>query len=207
VITVDTPEAAQGLDVARGLIADGVAPEAVTTFREIEATQTFLAGDAVFMRNWPYVYGSLTDPQQSAITPDQVGVAPIPVSTSSRSFSCLGGWNLMINATSRKQDAAWEFIRFATGPAQQKMRAVQGGFLPTLKSLYEDSEIQQQVPVVVLGKEALANSRARASSPFYSQMSPRISKAFHRVLKGELTGEQAVRSLARELRAILRRNR
>ncbi len=207
VITVDTPQAAQGLDVARGLIAEGVAPALVTTFRELEATRTFLAGDAVFMRNWPYVYGSLTDPRQSTITPDQVGVAPIPVSTSNRSFSCLGGWNLMVNAASRKQDAAWEFIRFATDPAQQKMRALEGGFLPTLRSLYKDSEIQQQVPVVVLGKQALANARARASSPFYSEMSPQISGTFSRVLKGELTGEQAVQSLARELRAILRRNR
>jgi multiple sugar transport system substrate-binding protein len=113
----------------------------------------------------------------------------------------------MINAASRKQDAAWAFIRFATDAAQQKMRAVEGGFLPTLKSLYDDSEIQRQVPVVVLGKEALANSRARASSPFYSEMSPRISRAFNRALKGELTGEQAAQRLARELRAILRRNR
>ena len=207
VITIDTPAAAQGLAVARSLIADGIAPEAVTEFREIEATQTFLAGDAVFMRNWPYVYGSLKDPQQSAITADQVGVAPIPISTSSRSYSCLGGWNLMINAASTKRDAAWEFIRFVTDPAQQKMRALEGGFLPTLRGLYDDPEIQQGMPVVVLGKEALANARARASSPFYSQMSSRISGAFNRVLKGELTGEEAVHRLAGELRTILRRNR
>jgi multiple sugar transport system substrate-binding protein len=207
VITVDSPEAAQGLNVARSLIAEGVAPEAVTTFRELEATQTFLAGDAVFMRNWPYVYGSLTDPEQSAITADQVGVAPIPVSTSPRSYSCLGGWNLMINASSRKQDAAWEFIRFATDPAQQKMRALEGGFLPTLNSLYDDPEIQQAMPVVVLGREALTNVRARPSSPFYSQMSPRISGVFNRVLRGELTGEEAVQKLAGELRTILRKNR
>lgn len=207
VITVDSPEAAQGLNVARSLIAGGVAPEAVTEFRELEATQTFLAGDAVFMRNWPYVYGSLMDPGQSAITADQVGVAPIPVSTSPRSYSCLGGWNLMINASSQKQDVAWEFIRFATDPDQQKMRALEGGFLPTLNILYEDPEIQQAMPVVVLGREALTNVRARPPSPFYSQMSPRISGVFNRVLRGELTGEEAVQSLARELRTILRKNR
>ena len=207
VITVDSPEAAQGLDMARSLIAEGIAPQSVIEFREIEATQTFIAGDAVFMRNWPYVYGSLMDPGQSKITPDQVGIAPIPVSGSPRSYSCLGGWNLMINAASQKQDAAWEFIRFATDPAQQKMRALEGGFLPTLKSLYDDAEIQQAMPVVVLGKEALTNVRARPPSPFYSQMSPRISRAFNLVLKGDLTGEEAVHRLARELRAIMRKSR
>lgn len=206
-ISVDSPQAANGLDVARSLIAEGVAPEAVTQFREIDATQTFLAGDAVFMRNWPYVYGSLQDPQQSAITPEQVGIAPIPVSTSARSFSCLGGWNLMINAASPKQDAAWEFIRFATAPEQQKMRALEGGFLPVLRSLYDDPDIQRNTPVVVLGKEAIDNARVRTPSPFYSAMSPRISRAFNLVLRGELTGEQAVKRLARELRNILRRGR
>lgn len=207
VIVVDSPEAARGLDVARSLISEGVAPEIVAQFRELEATQAFLAGDAVFMRNWPYVYGSLVGPEQSAITPEQVGIAPIPVTTANRSWSCLGGWNLMVNALSTKQEAAWTFIRYATAPEQQKMRALEGGFLPTLLDLYDDPEIQQAMPVVVQGREALANSRMRPISPYYSQMSPRISRAFNLTLRGDLSGQDAVQKLSQELRTILLKNR
>lgn len=207
VIVVDSPEAARGLDIARSMISEGVAPETVTRFRELEATQAFLAGDAVFMRNWPYAYGSLIDPEQSAITAEQVGIAPMPVTTANRSWSCLGGWNLMVSALSTKQEAAWTFIRYATASEQQRLRALEGGFLPTLLDLYDDPDIQQAMPVIVQGREALANSRMRPVSPFYSQMSPRISRAFNLTLRGDLNGQEAVQRLSRELGTILLQNR
>jgi multiple sugar transport system substrate-binding protein len=31
-----------------------------------------------------------------------------------RSYSTLGGWNFLINATSERQDEAWEFIEWIT---------------------------------------------------------------------------------------------
>lgn len=207
VITVDNPGAAQGLNIAHSLIVEGVAPEQVTDFTEQESLDVFLAGDAVFMRNWPFAYGVLQT-ADGAVDPEQVGIAPIPVAAPGRpSYSCLGGWNLMINSSSNEQDAAWEFIRFATSPEAQKQRALQGGFLPTLRELYEDPEIITQVPVVALGRDAIADARTRPISPFYYQMSPRIAFAFKRVLEGQLTGEEAVQRLERELRLILRHNR
>jgi hypothetical protein len=50
------------------------------------------------------------------ITPDQVGVAPIPVSEGSQSYSTLGGWNFLIYAASDMQDDAWESVRWMTDP-------------------------------------------------------------------------------------------
>jgi len=207
VITVDSAASARGLELARSLIEEGVSPEAVTSFREEDAYELFLAGEAVFMRNWPFVYGLLTTPE-SQLSPEQVGVAPLPVAREgNRSFATLGGWNLMISAFSDQQEAAWTFIRYATDPEQQKRRALEGGFLPTLRSLYDDPEILENVPVVALGGEAIGNARVRPISPLYSLMSPRIARAFHRTLEGELSGSEAVRNLQRELETILRRSR
>ncbi len=75
---------------------------------EGESHAAFLRGDAVSMRNWPYVYALLSDPAESEIKPDQVGVAAIPVSEGNPSYSTLGGWNFFINAASDKQEEAWE---------------------------------------------------------------------------------------------------
>jgi len=124
-----------------------------------------------------------------------------------RSFSCLGGWNLMINANSPHQEAAWEFIRYATAPEQQRMRAVEGGYLPTLRALYDDQSLLEQVPVLALGRQEVENARLRPVSPYYAQMSPRISRAFNLTLQGELDGATAVARLERELRHILQANR
>lgn len=207
VITVASEDSARGLDVARGLIETGVAPEAVTEFREQEAYEAFLRGEAVFMRSWPFAYG-LIETTMSELSPEQVGVAPLPtVREGSWSFSTLGGWNLMISASSENEEAAWTFIRYTTDPAQQKQRALNGGFLPTLSALYDDAEIAENVPVIALGGEAIQSARVRPVSPFYSRISPRVARAFTRTLEGELTGQEAVRGLQRELETILRQGR
>ena len=210
VINVNTPEAARGLDIARSMVADGIAPDAVTDFREQDAWEAFLGGDAVFMRNWPFVYGLLDDPNLSALVPEQVSITAIPSADANRrQYSCLGGWNLMIGAhtSPQQRDAAWTFIQFATTPKQQKDRALGGGFLPSLRALYEDPEIMGAVPVIDLGRDAIQNARSRPGSPYYSQMSPHIARAFTRTLRGELTGEAATQQLAKELQAVVAHDR
>ena len=106
-----------------------------------------------------------------------------------------------------KKDASWKFIRYLTSPEQQKFMAINGGFLPTYKSLYDDSEILNVMPSIREGKSLLENARVRPITPFYQQMAPRISRGFNRVLRGETSGTAAVAVLERELRTVLRKNR
>ncbi|MDQ5818385.1 MAG: extracellular solute-binding protein, partial [Actinomycetota bacterium] len=129
--------------------------------------------------------------------------AALPVGEGGPTASALGGWNMMINANSEKQDSAWEFVQWMTAPEQQKFRALNGAFLPTITSLYEDQEITQNVPVVGLGQEALKNSRPRPVSPFYSDMSLKMAEQFNRALKGDVSPEQAVKTLQQELSSIV----
>ncbi|QEA38902.1 ABC transporter substrate-binding protein [Pistricoccus aurantiacus] len=205
VIMINSADSARGVSIARELIESGVVPREVANFREEDTTRAFLNGDAVFMRSWPFVYG-LIDEEGSRLSADQVGIAPIPrVNPERNSYSCLGGWNLMINARSSKQDAAWEFIRFAASAERQKQRARDGGFLPTLEVLYDDEQLLEQVPVMTLGRRAIDDARLRPVTPYYAAMSQRLAIGFNRVLRGELTGQQAVRQLQRELQLILDR--
>ena len=207
-VLVGSEAAARGLDIARTLVAEEVSPEAVAGFREREALDAFAKGDAVFLRSWPYVYASL---QKAGLGAEQVGVAPLPAgSAGGRSVSCLGGWNLMINARSSKseRDAAWKLIRYLTAEAQQRRQAREAGLLPILRSLYDEPDLVKEVPVIGLGKQVLTSQlRTRPMSPFYSEMSAQIARAFNRTLKGELTGAEAAQILEAELRAIVRRNR
>ncbi len=207
IITVNSRESIRGMEIARSMVADGIAPETVSNFREVDCWKAFLAGEAVFMRNWPNVYTMLSDTDRSQIRPEQVGVAPIPYAAGQkRSYSCLGGWNLMINARSgaRKQEAAWEFIRYLTAPEQQRVRAVKGGFSPALRSLYDDPAFLERVPAVALGHQALLNARVRPVSPAYMLMSRRIARTLQSVLTSAMPPEVAVRNLAEELRLIMK---
>jgi multiple sugar transport system substrate-binding protein len=115
----------------------------------------------------------------------------------------------MINdrSSDEKQDAAWRFIRYLAAPPQQKRRAIGGGFLPTRPSVYEDPEVQNRAPGISLSRTAVNRARNRPVSPYYMDLSPRIARAFTRTLRGDFTGTEAVRRLADELHALLRRLR
>jgi multiple sugar transport system substrate-binding protein len=120
-------EAAQGLTLRRSMIVDGVAPQATGDYTTQESQAAFTNGDVVFMRNWPFVYGLLSDPETSRVKPDQVDIAPLPVAEETdRSFSGLGGWNFMVNATSEgKLEEIWTFIEYMSAPEQQRTFALE----------------------------------------------------------------------------------
>ncbi|MGI9122839.1 MAG: ABC transporter substrate-binding protein [Rubrobacter sp.] len=207
-VIINSPESVAGLATERSMVSDGIAPQAVANYTEQESSDTFLTGDAVFCRNWPYMYaipyGADPYPNPSNVKPEQVGVSSLPVGGGQlRSANCLGGENLVINASSEMQDEAWEFVRFATDEEGQRLRIPLT--TPTLKTLYEDRQVLKEMPVISLVKEALQHSRPRPVSPHYSEMSLRMAEQFNGVLKGVTSPEEAVETLQSELQQIIER--
>ncbi len=204
-VIIDSPESAEGLSLRRSMVTDGVAPRASGDYTTQESQAAFTNGDVVFMRNWPFVYGLLSDPELSNVGPEQVGISTIPVAEGAdASFSGLGGWNFLVNAGSEDRlDEIWTFIEFMSSPESQKTLALQSARLPTLRSLYADDEVLEKVPVAALGKESLENTRPRPVSPVYSDMSLVMAETFNASLKGDLSVEQALQELQTELQNIV----
>jgi len=200
-VLVDSPQAIAGLETERSMITDGISPEAVTVYEEPETEGEFLNGDAVFLRNWPYVYGLIGPPDYPNLKPDQVGISEPPSADGKPGNGTVGDQPLYISASSKYPDAAWEFIAFLAASEQQRLRAVEGSYLPTRSALYEAPEIQDTVPVVALAKEALQHTRP--VSPYYSDMSLEMQEQFNASLKGDSTPEEAARILKRELQSII----
>jgi len=207
-VIVGSPEAVAGLAAERSMVSNGIAPQAVANYDETHAQTTFLAGDAVFCRNWPYMYALAGNPETYAgrlgIKSEQVGVSALPVGNGQRqTASCIGGQNLLINASSERQDEIWDLVRFLTDEKRQKRRVPDNA--PTLKSLYEDRRVLEAMPVLSLGKEALENARPRPSSPRYWEMSDAMSRQFNSVLTGATPPEEAVETLQSELQQVIER--
>ena len=203
-VVIDSPQAIEGLETERSMITDGISPEAVTVYEETETQGGFLNGDAVFLRNWPYVYALVGDPAESKLKPDQVGVSELPSADGKPGNGTVGDQPLYISTSSKYPDAAWKFIEFLTAPEQQRFRAVEGSYLPTRSDLYDDPEIQDTVPVVALAKEALQHTRPRPVSPYYSDMSLEMAEQFNASLSGDTPPEEAARTLKRELENIIK---
>lgn len=201
---VDSPEAVAGLSEYRSMISDGVTTRAMVTYMEEESQAAFLNGDAVFMRNWSYVYALASDPAQSKIKPGQVGLSTLPVAEEGEtSTNVLGATNLYMNATTQSEEASWALIRYFTAPEQQKLRATEGARIPVLKSSYRDEQLLREVPVIKLAKEALQTVRPRPVSPYYSDMSLEMADQFNAILSGETSPGQGAKTLQRDLEKII----
>jgi multiple sugar transport system substrate-binding protein len=201
-VVIDSPESVAGLETEYSLVTDGVTPQAVGTYTEPETEAPFLGGDAVFARNWPYMF-SLAG-TEDFIKPELIDVAPLPAGDGGESLTILGGWNFFINAfaVQEAQDAAWEFIQYMTAAEQQKAYAIGGSYLPTLTALYDDAEIKETLPAVRLGGEALKKTVPRPVSPVYSDMSLKMAEEFNAVLGGDTEPQQAISTLQKELQSI-----
>jgi multiple sugar transport system substrate-binding protein len=201
-VLIDSPEAAAGLATEASMLSSGVAPEGVSVYTEEETDPAFFAtpGDAVFARNWPYMYAY--GGTKGYLKQDQVGVGPLPVDEGNPLASCLGGWDMLINAQSDMQEEAWEFIKFMTSPEQMKFRAVRATVLPTRSDLLTDPEIEK-IPVVAQGRPAIENTHPRPVSPYYSDMSLEMQEQFNASLKGDISPEQAVKTLQADLERII----
>jgi multiple sugar transport system substrate-binding protein len=113
---------------------------------------------------------------------------------------------MYINRDSSNVDAAWTFVKYMTAPKQQKLRAQEGAFLPTLRKLYEDQDIVDEVPVIESGGKIIGNNaRPRPVTPYYSDISSRLARTFNASLRGEVSPDDAVGNLQSELENIVDR--
>ena len=203
-VLVDSPEAIAGLATERSMITEGISPEGVTVYKEDESAGAFLNGDAVFLRNWPYVYALVGTSEYPKLKPEQVGVSELPSADGEPGNGTVGDQPLYISSTATDPDAAWKFIQFLSAPEQQKIRAVEGAYLPTRTALYSDPEIQENVPVVPLAQEALQHTRPRPVSPYYSDMSLEMAEQFNASLSGDISPEEAARNLKEQLERFIK---
>lgn len=202
-VVINSPEAIKGLKKMVEIVKSDIVPSNITTFMEPESHTAFIEGQAPFIRNWPYQYALANDPEQSKIV-GKVGVAPLPAGDKG-SAAALGGWMTAINKYSKHPKEAWEFVKFMTGPEGQKISAIYGGLAPTLPELFKDEEVLKANPF--FAEEGFVNALnaavPRPVVPNYPEISEIIQINVSKALAGELTVEQAVANMEKEMKAAM----
>ncbi|GGR50188.1 putative ABC transporter-binding protein [Deinococcus seoulensis] len=200
-ITINNPQAAKALDTAASWIKS-ISPAGVTTYAEEEARGIFQSGNAAFMRNWPYAW-ALGQGDDSKVK-GKIGVAPLP-SGGSRNAATLGGWQLGVSSYSKNQAASIALVRYLTGPEEQKIRAIEGAYNPTIQALYKDKDVLKANPFFGSLYNVFTSAVARPSGPTkgkYNQVSQAFSTAVSDVLNGKMKGQAAVAKLSTDLARI-----
>lgn len=203
-ITIDNPNAARALTQAASWVGR-ITPPGVLNYTEEEARGAFQAGDAVFMRNWPYAL-ALANRPGSAVA-GKVGIAPLPHGEAGSSSATLGGSQLAVSRYTRVREAAIDLVSTLTGAAEQKRRAVKASFYPTIIQLYRDPELLAAVPTLVELKRILAGAIVRPSATTgrrYNQVSNEFWNAVHDVLEGRRPAQASLATLAQRLQFLSR---
>lgn len=205
-ITVANPAAIEALDTVAGFMADIVPPGALNYLEE-ESRGVFQSGNAVFMRNWPYAW-ALAQSEDSPIR-GKVGVTALPKGgEGGQNTGTLGGWNLAVSKYSEHPEIAADLVMHLVGAEEQKIRAIEGSYNPTIAALYEDPEILEATPFFGDLYSTFENAVARPSSVTgenYNRVSAAFWEAVHDVLSGDSDAETALAGLEGDLARIKRR--
>lgn len=202
-ITINNPNAAAIVDQAAGWIG-AISPPGVTAFGEEDARGVWQAGNAAFMRNWPYAY-SLGNAADSVIA-GLFDVSPLPAGASGSGAATLGGWQLAVSKYSANPEAAAKLALFMASYDEQKLRAVEGSLNPTIMSLYEDEEVLEAAPFFGSLYDVFINAVARpstATAPRYADVSAAFFNSVHSVLTGQQDAATAFEVLELDLEDIL----
>jgi trehalose/maltose transport system substrate-binding protein len=204
VITINNDNAAAALDMAAKWVGT-ISPPGVTGFAEEDARNMFQAGNAAFMRNWPYAYslGQAADSKVKGL----FDITALPSGSSGKGASTMGGWQLAVSKYSKNPQVAADVALYLASAPEQKIRAVEGSFQPTIMSLYQDPDVLKAVPFFANLYDAFSNIVARpstATAPNYNEVSTIFFNGVYSVLTGKNDGKTAVQSMEADLQDLLK---
>jgi trehalose/maltose transport system substrate-binding protein len=207
-ITINNPKAAEAIDLAGSWIGK-LAPEGVLNYSEEESRGVFQSGNAVFMRNWPYAW-ALGNAGDSAVK-GKIGVTVLPMGgTDGKHAATLGGWQLAVSKYSANADVAADLVKYLTSADEQKRRAIEGSYNPTIAKLYQDPDVLAASPFFGDLYETFTHAVARPSKVTgakYNQVSSEFFNAVHAVLSGKTDAATSLAALEKKLDRLSRGGR
>jgi trehalose/maltose transport system substrate-binding protein len=195
-VTIDNAAAAKALETAAGWVGT-ISPKAVLNYGEEEARGVFQAGNAVFMRNWPYAW-SLGQGADSPVK-GRIGVTVLPKGgADGRHAAALGGELLAVSKYSKNAALAAELVMYMTSREVQKERALKASYNPTIGALYKDTEILAANPFMGSLYTTFTSAVGRPATVTgarYNQVSNEFWNAAHDVLSGRAKAPEALKRL------------
>jgi len=180
--TIDNPKAVATLNLFKSWVGD-ISPRGVTSYQEEDARNAFDAGNAAFMRNWPYAYSA----SKGTPVDGKFDVTVLPHTGTNPSVGTVGGWQLGVSKYSKHTPASIEFVRYLTSPAVEKFDAIYNTNVPTIPSVANDPAVVKANPYL---KPEIANVKrvtrpARYLGTKYQQGSQIIYQGINQILNGQ----------------------
>ena len=179
--SINNAKAAGILNLFRGWVGV-ITPRGVTSYGEEEARNAFDAGNAAFMRNWPYAYSaSLKTPVKG-----KFDVTVLPHGAGGKSVGTVGGWQVAVSKFSKHKGAAIEWVRYITSPKVEKYDAIFNSNVPTIPAVALDKAVRRTNPYLkpAIAKVERVTRPAAYFGTRYSQASQAIYQAINQIENG-----------------------
>ena len=200
--TINSPENLAGLNFYKEMY--GMSPAEAINYVWFDAGTRFSQGDIGMFFWWtPYFYlvknnGYMTGEKAKYI--DKYDVGMLPKAAGKDPLVSLGGWSLGMPSSTSKKDAAWDFIKWATGPEAQKQMALVPDYNYQFsdfarKSLYDDAEIKAIYPYLDTQLELMGQGDGkvvRPPMPIYTSLEGIYGLNLNQAISGAVTPEAAL---------------
>lgn len=101
-------------------LAEEIVPAGSAVFVEQDAVNSFKQGNSAMLPVWWWVRSQLTDPEQSTLTPEQVGFTALPSVEGADRTTFTNTWIFGVTQESDNKGAATEFLGWLTDPALER---------------------------------------------------------------------------------------
>lgn len=203
-VGLDTPGSIEAVKFLRDTVETGISPPGVTTYAEEETRRIFQNGNAVFLRNWPYVYSLASDADESAVA-GEFAIKPMVSQPNENSGACQGGWGLGISKSTPHPEEAWKAIEFLTSSEAQKQYSLAHGYAPSRRSLYNDPELVAEYSYLPDLLEVLEKAVLRPPVAQYAQASDILQRYLSAAITESMTPQKAMEAAASETRRLFGR--
>ena len=201
--TINTPQAAQGVEFMADLIKDGLYDPSQLERDGTQVETQFKGGKIAVWIGGPWTLQSAGRKDDTNWVPaarKNVGIAPMPAGPNGDAYTFVGGSNLMMFKNAKNKDAAWELIKFLSQDQVQTQYADIMGMFPAR------DEAQQAVgesdPNHEAFYEAIQQGRTYAPIPQWGQIENALKGRFGNILDsaaGKGSGEYSPEYVQQQL--------
>jgi arabinogalactan oligomer/maltooligosaccharide transport system substrate-binding protein len=194
-ITINSPEAAKGIQDAVDLVESGAAKTDTTSDTYNNMMKAFKDGKVAMIINGPWSIADIKTGKAFS-DPANVGIATTPAGSSGKSGSPVGGHNYVIYSQSKVQDAAAEFIKYMASAESQAYVSKELGLLPTRTSAYQQPDVRSN-PVVTAFKAVMEKATARPWIPEGGNLFTALDQEYPKALSGKASAQDALNNIAK----------
>ncbi|MFV0252412.1 MAG: extracellular solute-binding protein [Beutenbergiaceae bacterium] len=191
-VTLDTPEAAQALELWQSILPN--APQDALSADWPAAAAAFAEGKTAMMIN----FSDTSDALLTSDVQDDIGFAALPAGPTGDSTPNLGGWGLGVSTGSQNQDAAFDFIIWATS-AEQQTAGLDNGGSANRTSVLSDPELQERFPYFAAALENYNNSVYFPVTSAWIDWEAAISPPLSEAMSGTISVEDGLTQAATRL--------